>query len=72
MVIELLSVLGLYTLGMILYIVIDGFISGYSFKEIKKITKYIVLTGYVVIIIYFIFFHDKNNLIPIEMIYKVK
>ncbi|HQO21562.1 MAG TPA: hypothetical protein PLH15_05740 [Spirochaetota bacterium] len=41
-----------YTIIIVILIVIDGFITGFAVKEIKKYLVFILLLGYVAIVIY--------------------
>jgi len=52
---ELLLTLGVFTLVIIIFVIFDGLISGFRFKELRKIIKYILIIGYIVIILHFVY-----------------
>lgn len=54
MLIELSGTLAVFSIVLFFIILIDGLFSGYSFIELRKIYKYIIILGYVAIAIYFV------------------
>jgi len=52
MLIDMMLTLIAYTIVIAILIVIDGFITGFTVKEIKKYLIFILLLGYVAIVIY--------------------
>ena len=52
---ELLLTLGVFTLVIIIFVIFDGLISGFRFKELRKTIKYILIIGYIVIALHFVY-----------------
>ncbi len=62
MLMDMISTLIAYTIIMGILIILDGFISGFGVKEIRKYLIYILLLGYAAILIYHLggFKKEKN------------
>lgn len=62
MLMDMMSTLIAYTIIMGILIILDGFISGFGVKEIRKYLIYILLLGYATILIYHLggFKKEKN------------